>query len=229
MTPQEMEARLRQTLADGRLSGGERQALLQLLEGGPLDGQKAAVYRNLAFRLARESLGDARAGETLDWLEDVVKLLHPVRSAGAAHPSEALFSPHDNLTGRVRALFENARRTADVCVFTITDDRLTQAILHAHGRGIRVRIVTDNDKAFDLGSDIDRLTDAGVPVRIDRTLAHMHHKFAVFDEEVLVNGSFNWTRSASECNSENLLLTTDATLVAAFRREFARLWEIHAP
>jgi phosphatidylserine/phosphatidylglycerophosphate/cardiolipin synthase-like enzyme len=53
----------------------------------------------------------------------------------------------------------------------------------------------------------------------------MHHKFAIFDGGLLVNGSFNWTRSAAEWNSENLLLTTDPALVAAFRREFDRLWQ----
>jgi phosphatidylserine/phosphatidylglycerophosphate/cardiolipin synthase-like enzyme len=229
MTPQEFEANLRQTLADRRLSGGERQALRQLLESQSLDGQKAAVYRNLAFRLAREAAQDGHATEALDWLEDVVKLLHPVQPAGAARQAEALFAPRDNVTGRIRGLFEQARRTADVCVFTVTDDRITQAMLQAHRRGVRVRVVTDNDKALDLGSDVARLGDAGVPVRIDRTEAHMHHKFAVFDEALLINGSFNWTRSAAEHNAENLLVTADPVLVDAYRREFERLWAALSP
>jgi mitochondrial cardiolipin hydrolase len=223
MTPQDLEARLRQTLTDGRLSGGERQALRQLFEGEPFDAQKAAAFRSLAFRLAREAIDDPRAKETLDWVEEVVKLLHPVRAS--SQPSEALFSPRDNLAGRVCALFANARRSADVCVFTITDDRVTQAILQAHSRGVRVRVVTDNDKATDLGSDIDRLAAGGVPVRIDRTDAHMHHKFALFDDALLANGSYNWTRSAAVCNSENLIVTADPALLAAFRREFERLWQ----
>jgi mitochondrial cardiolipin hydrolase len=226
MTPQEMEARLRQTLTDERLSGGERQALRQLLEAAPPDGQKAAVYRSAAFRLARESLADPRAGDVLDWLEDVVKLLHPVRQGHA--PAEALFSPADNVTGRLCSLFDTARQSADVCVFTITDDRVTRALIAAHDRGVNVRVVTDNDKAFDLGSDIERISSAGVPVRIDRTQAHMHHKFAIFDKARLVNGSFNWTRSAAEFNSENLLVTADPALVSAYGREFERLWETHS-
>jgi mitochondrial cardiolipin hydrolase len=46
------------------------------------------------------------------------------------------------------------------------------------------------------GSDIGRLRNAGVPVRVDRVPAHMHHKFVVLDNRFLLNGSFNWTRSA---------------------------------
>jgi phosphatidylserine/phosphatidylglycerophosphate/cardiolipin synthase-like enzyme len=48
----------------------------------------------------------------------------------------------------------------------------------------------------------------------------MHHKFALFDNETLLNGSFNWTRSASDVNQENILITQDAELVEKFSRQF---------
>lgn len=56
----------------------------------------------------------------------------------------------------------------------------------------------------------------------------MHHKFAIFDGEILVNGSYNWTRSANDFNAENILVTGDPDLVAAFQREFDALWELAA-
>ena len=45
----------------------------------------------------------------------------------------------------------------------------------------------------------------------------------------LLNGSFNWTRSASVNNEENLLVTDDAVLIGAYRREFEELWGRYAP
>ena len=54
--------------------------------------------------------------------------------------------------------------------------------------------------------------------------AHMHHKFAIFDGDLLLNGSFNWTRSASELNEENLIITPDPVLVRAFAGRFEELW-----
>jgi phosphatidylserine/phosphatidylglycerophosphate/cardiolipin synthase-like enzyme len=85
-------------------------------------------------------------------------------------------------------------------------------------------VVSDDDKAQDLGSDIARLRDIGIPVRLDRTEAHMHHKFAVFDRLRLLSGSYNWTRSAADANHENVLVSDDARLVQPFCRAFDDLW-----
>jgi mitochondrial cardiolipin hydrolase len=111
-----------------------------------------------------------------------------------------------------------------VCVFTITDDRLADALLAAHRRGVAIRVLTDNDKAHDLGSDIERIAAAGVAVRIDRTPFHMHHKYAIFDGRRLLNGSYNWTRGAARDNQENVVVTDDPALVARFAAAFEALW-----
>jgi phosphatidylserine/phosphatidylglycerophosphate/cardiolipin synthase-like enzyme len=89
---------------------------------------------------------------------------------------------------------------------------------------VSLRIVTDNDKAEDPGSDIQRLQSAGIPIRVDHSSDHMHHKFAVFDAACLITGSYNWTRSASEVNEENVVLLYDRSLVRQFRERFEALW-----
>ncbi|MFO0929729.1 MAG: phospholipase D-like domain-containing protein [Gemmataceae bacterium] len=225
MTPQEFERILTTTLVDHKLSGGERQALAETLRELAPDGQKTAALRSVAFRLAREATGDPQAATVLDWLEDVVKLLHPVLAEPAETVAEAQFSPDDNIAGRIVGLFNAARKAVDVCVFTITDDSISEAILKAHRRGVAIRILTDDEKVYDLGSDVVRLEEAGIPVRVDRTEAHMHHKFALFDRVVLLNGSYNWTRSAGRVNAENVVLTGDRRLIDRFQRYFDASWE----
>jgi phosphatidylserine/phosphatidylglycerophosphate/cardiolipin synthase-like enzyme len=139
--------------------------------------------------------------------------------------SAAFFSPGHTCIHEVIRQFDLARQTCDVCVFTITDDRITEAILRAHGRGVALRIITDDEKSHDLGSDIDRLRAAGISCKMDvGNAAHMHHKFALFDRRRLMTGSFNWTRSASEQNEENLIVTPDPVLVESFGRRFEQLW-----
>lgn len=210
------EGMLRQTADDGKLSAGERGALRERLREAALDDRVRAVLRSKAFEMAR-------GGAPLDWLEDVVKLLLPSAEAPAA--VDVQFSPGEACRQRIVAQFGGCRRTSEVCVFTITDDRITGAILAAHARGVKVRVVTDNEKAYDAGSDVRRLAAAGVPVRVDASPYHMHHKFAIFDGRLLLTGSYNWTVGAALNNEENLVAGDDRRLVGAFSGEFERLWE----
>ena len=225
MDTRELEHALRATLEDGRLSRAERQALGELFAGAELDAPRVAQLRARAFAIARERTQDPKALEALAWVEDLTKLLAPAGSAAPRAASQACFSPGDGCLRTILAELGHVRRTADICVFTITDDRIAEAIVAAHRRGVQVRVLTDNDKQFDGGSDIDRLRHAGIAVKVDETEHHMHHKFAVLDEERLLNGSYNWTRSASAFNEENLVLTYDPKLVEAFSRQFRALWD----
>jgi phosphatidylserine/phosphatidylglycerophosphate/cardiolipin synthase-like enzyme len=167
---------------------------------------------------------DARSREVISWLEETVQALHTPRPVETSRV-EAHFTPGDAPLNAILQLIHGARGSIDVCVYTVTDDRITRALLEAHGRGVRLRVVGDDDKSLDAGSDMDRLRDAGVPVRLDRSEAHMHHKFAVFDRLRLLTGSYNWTRSAAEHNHENVLVSDDARLVQPFSRAFDALWE----
>lgn len=150
-------------------------------------------------------------------------------ASAASGIAEAFFSPGEECICRLVALLASAKRSLDICVFTVTDDRITNAILSAHQRGVAIRIITDDDKSHDLGSDVERLAAAGITVRMDRSTFHMHHKFAIVDGTLLLNGSFNWTRSASTNNQENFIIVSDKRLLTAFAREFEKLWQQFAP
>ena len=225
MNPNEFKNVLRLTLQDHRLARSEKSQLLTVLESLRPNDQQLANFRSIAFSLAAESIDAANGLQIVEWLQEVTKVLHARNSAGVADVCEAYFSPQDNCPGRIRTLLSQAKRTADLCVFTITDDRLTSAILEAHARSVRIRIITDDDKSADLGSDAARFLQAGIALRTDRSRYHMHHKFALFDGALLLNGSYNWTRGAAENNEENFIVTSDRRLVEEFSAAFERLWE----
>ena len=219
-----LDRSLRESAQDFTLDAGEKLQLREL--GQQLDAARVRFLRNRAFDIARETML-ATPAETLDvlrWLEQVVKTLDAANEA-APVVSSAYFSPGDTCLRRLRDLMRGCKATLDICVFTIADDRLTDAILECHARGVQVRVVSDNDQQHDSGSDIARLRDRGVPVRLDDAPYHMHHKFALVDGCVLANGSFNWTRSATEKNDENLVVTDDANLVRVFGLQFEKLWQ----
>ncbi len=223
-TPQIREM-LRQTLEDHRLSRSERGAMGRILDGVDLDQQRLAAFRKTAFELAGEHLGTPNARAALGWLEEVIKLLQNHAGCDTSSVAESYFSPGDHCPRRISGLIGGARKTIDVCVFTITDDRISDALAEAHRRGVAVRIVTDDDKAEDRGSDINRLAESGVAVRVDRIQHHMHHKFALFDATTLLTGSYNWTRSAARSNEDNFLVTDDRRFVEPFSALFEKLWK----
>lgn len=227
MTPSEIEIFLTQSLVDRHLSGGEKSALTDWLASAVKTDQQRGVVRHQVFAAARAASASLDTAQLLDWLEDTLKVVAPLAqpaTSAAVAPTEVFFSPGESCWQQIAHRFSTSRRSADVCVFTITDDRITRTILDAHRRGLTIRILTDNDKAFDLGSDVPRLREAGIAVKVDETPFHMHHKFAIFDGVRLLNGSYNWTRSAAEQNEENVVDTGNPVQVAAFAKEFQRLW-----
>ena len=222
-----LDQQLRDSLQDLRLSNEERDDLRQL--GSNLGPDQVRYMRNRAFALVRELVTEsANTLPALKWLEQVVKTLDASSEAPRPALASAHFSPGDSCLRKISELFRQARHSVDVCVYTISDDRLSEEIIACHQRGISVRVISDNDKQFDEGSDVQRLLAVGVPLRIDDTPHHMHHKFALFDGRLLLNGSFNWTRSASSNNQENLLVINHEQLVVDYAAEFERLWARYA-
>jgi cardiolipin hydrolase len=223
MTPQEIDDWLARSLDDRRFSRGEWQALGEFLATLGSATDRDAVRRR-AFAVARAAMVQPDDLPVLDWLEEVTRAIREVGQAARPVVAEAFFSPGDDCPRAIGRLLAGAGRTADICVFTITDNRLADAILDAHRRGVAVRIIADDAKSEDLGSDVGRFERSGIPTRVDRSPFHMHHKFAILDGETLLTGSYNWTRGAARDNEENLIVTSDPRLLAPFRGTFDRLW-----
>lgn len=236
MSARELEALLKKTLEDPRIPTATRREIERVFSLGALDQDTVTLFCAQAIVLARASTRDPRMQATFAWVLKLAELTQdapavkahaPAKPTGAT--SRACFSPGEDCLDAIRDEFSRARRKVDACVFTITDDRIRDAMLAARRRGVEIRVITDNDKSMDEGSDVEPLRRAGVEVRVDETEAHMHHKFAVFDGQRLLTGSYNWTRSAARYNQENVVITDDASLVSSFTREFERLWTEFAP
>lgn len=224
----QLDEQLRGSLVDFRLDQQERSELREL--GDSLRQDQLSYLRNRAFDLVREGVLNTpeHTLSLLKWLEQVVRTLDAV-SSDASEQAFAYFSPGESCRRKIIELCRQTRESLDICVFTISDDNLTEEVIAAYKRGVTIRLVTDNDKQYDEGSDIERFEREGIPVRVDGSPMHMHHKFAIFDRKWLLNGSFNWTRSATDYNAENLLVTSSAALLKAYQKAFDTLWEKYAP
>jgi phosphatidylserine/phosphatidylglycerophosphate/cardiolipin synthase-like enzyme len=78
------------------------------------------------------------------------------------------------------------------------------------------RTVLDKSNRTDKYSAADFLANSGIPTQIDAQHAIAHNKVIVIDGEIVVGGSFNYTKAAQEKNAENVEVTCDKAMAAKY-------------
>jgi len=119
---------------------------------------------------------------------------------------------------------QKARKRIDVCVLTISNHEITEALIAAHKRGICVRVIVSNCILLH-SKTIKQLQNVGIEVKYqeDSQNCFIHNKFAVVDL-ILLNGSMNWTEQALIKNWENMVITNDSYSVGLYSDGFEMLW-----
>ncbi len=216
----EIIAHLKESIADEIFSKQEKRTLKALIEEKALSADQFILLRSEIYKLAVQNVNESNFKFILDWIMNANNALN----VAPKDLSEAYFSPGESCRKAIIEQIDHANKRLKICVFTISDDRITDAIRKAYHKGVDVKIITDNDKSNDIGSDVIRLAQEGIPIKMDSTSNHMHHKFMVVDELLLLTGSYNWTLSAARFNQENIVLSSEAGVVKSFLNEFDKLW-----
>jgi mitochondrial cardiolipin hydrolase len=212
---------LRESIADELFSTPEKKTLKSMVADLRPNQDQLNFLRSKVFDLANEKVTEKNYRFIIQWIRNATNAM----VLPSPEKSDAFFSPGESCREVILQQINLAINRIDICVFTISDDRITEAITGAHQKGVTVRIITDNDKSLDLGSDIQQMSRGGIAIKMDGTPNHMHHKFMVVDSRSLLTGSYNWTRSAARFNHENVLVTRESGAVRAFQDEFERLWK----
>jgi phosphatidylserine/phosphatidylglycerophosphate/cardiolipin synthase-like enzyme len=212
------------SIADHHLNKKEKKHIKEVLKSLKPDKRVSDVLRSELFDIARSKMNADNYLEVLLWVENVNKLILAANKVEVQQES-VYFSPGEECLEAIIHHIRGAREKIRICLFTISDNRISKELISKHKRGVSVKIISDNDKIFDKGSDIHELAKAGIPVRLDVTDNHMHHKFALFDSHITLTGSYNWTRSAERYNHENILITDSYKVLREFNKEFESLWQ----
>lgn len=218
----ELVAYLENSIRDEVFSKNEKKSFKALVNEALLDQNQLNFLRSKIYELANARVTTANYQFILEWIKVANSALLPA----PAPSTDAFFSPGETCRNIIIRQIESAIRQLHICVFTISDDRITSSLLAAHKKGIHIKLITDNDKSLDAGSDIEELARSGIAVKMDRTSNHMHHKFMVTDQRELITGSYNWTLSAARYNHENIIVSREAGVVKSFVREFDQLWPL---
>ncbi len=147
------------------------------------------------------------------------------------------FSRTDRIPPALVAAIDRTDKTLLLAVYDLRLGEVAEAILRAKARGVAVRLIYDQSHTVPASPtagagpspEYQSLLDGGVPVRILKgggSFGIMHHKFAVFDGQLLETGSFNWTRAADDKNFENAVFKTDAALIDGYTRNWEWMWAL---
>ena len=119
---------------------------------------------------------------------------------------EVYFSPDDHVLQRLLSLVAAAEESIEFLAFTFTSDPLAEALIARSADGVRVRGVMERGQVNSSGGEFGNLVLAGLDFQLDANQNKMHHKVILIDGEIVVTGSYNFSRNAEEKNDENVLI-----------------------
>ena len=137
----------------------------------------------------------------------------------------------DTLRFVVAKFINKARYSVDVTIYNLTSQTITDALIDAHNRGVKVRLIyeSSNDNSY-----IDQLRSAGIPVLSDSSRSdygYMHMKIVSVDtrdddttNDVVLVGSYNFTVYADTLQVNNLTAIRVPVVARQFLAEFNEMW-----
>ncbi len=138
---------------------------------------------------------------------------------------EVYFSPQDNsITDKVLNYVNCAKKYVYIPAFVITYKSLETALINAKARGVDVRVIVDATNVYATKSSVQNLRAKGVPVKVENYAGKLHSKSIIIDDEYILAGSMNFSRSGESRNDENMLIIKNQRFAVFYRDFFRYLW-----
>ena len=137
---------------------------------------------------------------------------------------QVYFSPNGGCTDAIVTALSQAKSSVLVQAYSFTSAPIAKAVVDAHKRGVKVRVILDKSQRTEKYSSADFLAHAKVPVSIDAKHKIAHNKVMIIDSETIITGSFNFSKSAEEGNAENLLIINSPELA----EKYIENWKEHS-
>jgi phosphatidylserine/phosphatidylglycerophosphate/cardiolipin synthase-like enzyme len=139
----------------------------------------------------------------------------------------ACFTPGEDCEREIAAVIGSAKTVVRLQAYSFTSKAIAEALLAAGKRGVEVLVILDKSQRTERYSGLTFLRNAGIEVRIDERVAIAHNKVIIVDDDTVVTGSFNFTKSAQTRNAENVLVIRgDAPLARRYTANFLSRWKV---
>ena len=139
---------------------------------------------------------------------------YPITPIDTAHLS---FQPEDAFSSRLVSLIDKETEAIDVSLLRLGLSSLTNALVRAHQRGVKVRVNSEQAEYRDTlryqhAHALDQLHVAGIAVRWRAHIGQNHEKTALFHgQKMMWTGSSNWVASSDRGGNMEHNYFTDPT------------------
>jgi phospholipase D len=126
------------------------------------------------------------------------------------------FTPPSGCTKFIANEIDKAQSSIYMQAYGMSDPLITEALIEAQARGVKVRLLLDRSNLKQRFSKIHELQRAKIDVGIDKVPGIAHNKVIIIDKQKVITGSFNFTVSADTRNAENVIVIEDAKLAESY-------------
>lgn len=131
------------------------------------------------------------------------------------------------IDARFAQAIDRCKKSLQIAVYEINNGNITNAIIDAHKRGVKVQVVTDDISISFSNSTFKDLIQSGIIVKTDSlggSSGIVHHKFAVLDDSIVWVGSWNYTDNSTFKNNENVIVIESPEIAAVYSRNFKKMY-----
>ena len=138
-----------------------------------------------------------------------------------------LFSPRGSIKDAIIKNIISSRESIDVTAFTFTAGDIAEALYQAKEHGVAIRVIIDQAQDVKLYPVIEFLKEEGFNLQFlkGNIGGSMNNAFAIFDDKLLVTGSYAWTEYAEKFNYENAIFIDEPDVVESYKKEFESLYD----
>lgn len=119
------------------------------------------------------------------------------------------FTPPAGCGTVIANLISKAQDSIYVQAYGFTSGEIAKALINAHERGVKVRVLLDKSNIGSKHSKMRDVRKAGIEVSIDKVSGIAHNKVIIIDKQKVITGSFNFTVGADIRNTENVIIVND--------------------
>ena len=141
--------------------------------------------------------------------------------------TEVLFSPRGSIKETIIKNIISSKATIDVTAFTFTAGDIAEALYQAKERGVVIRVVVDQTQDAMCYPVLEFLKQERFDLQFlkGNIGGSMNNAFAVFDDKLLVTGSYTWTEYSEKFNFENAVFIDEPDAVEKYKKEFESLYD----